>query len=158
MSDNRLLYAASLCAAASFAILVLRWQRNGSRLPYPPGPRGYPLIGSALDVPRDIPIWKAFISIAKKHGTCFILAGVRVQLKTFRLQETDVLYMRLFSTDFVVLNSSEAISDLLDKRSSVYSDRAGYLSSLPAFSLWLIYGWGLARGSDARAVRHLRRS
>ena len=89
---------------------------------------------------------------------CLALAGVRVQLKTLRLQETDVLYMRLFSTDFVVLTSSEAISDLLDKRSSVYSDRVGRLSTLPASSLWLIYGWGLAHDSNARAVRRPRRS
>ena len=82
MSDNRVLYTASLFAAASFAALVLRWQRNGDRLPYPPGPKGYPLIGSALDVPRDIPIWKAFISIAQKHSTCLTLAGICMQLKT----------------------------------------------------------------------------
>ena len=46
--------------------------------------------------------------------------------------------MKLFSTDFIVLNSSEAISDLLDKRSSVYSDRVGHLSTplVPA-DIWL---------------------
>ena len=81
MSDNRVGYAASLCTAALFAALVLRW-RNDSRLPYPPGPRGYPLIGSVLDIPRDTPIWKAFISIAQKHSTCLTPVGVHIQLKT----------------------------------------------------------------------------
>ena len=82
MSDNRVLCAVSLSAAAFFAALVLRWRRNDSRPPYPPGPMGYPLIGSALGIPRDTPIWKAFISIAQKYSTCLTLVGVRIQLKT----------------------------------------------------------------------------
>ena len=85
MSDNKVLYAASLCAGASFAALVLRWRRNGGRLPYPPGPKGYPLIGSALDIPRDTPIWKAFISMAQKHSTHLTIAGARIQLKILSL-------------------------------------------------------------------------
>jgi hypothetical protein len=67
-----MLYAASLCAAVSLA-LVLKWQRSGSRPPYPPGPRAYPLIGSVLAVPRDVPIWKGFMSIAKELGRCLTL-------------------------------------------------------------------------------------
>ena len=62
-------YAASLCAAASLALL-LKWQRSKSRPPHPPGPRVYPLIGSVLAVPRDVPIWKGFMSIAKQLGRC----------------------------------------------------------------------------------------
>ena len=37
--------------------------------------------------------------------------------------DSDVLYLNLLGADHVILNSSEAISDLLDKRSSIYSDR-----------------------------------
>jgi cytochrome P450 len=120
MSDNKVFYAASLCTAASFVALVLRWQRSRSRLPYPPGPKGYPLIGSAFDVPQDTPIWKTFISIAQNHNT-------------------DVLHVKMFSTDFIVLNSSEAISDLLEKRSSIYSDRP----RVPMRELMDVYSWNL---------------
>ena len=38
-------------------------------------------------------------------------------------QDTDVLYLKLFTTQFVILNSSEAIVDLTEKRSNIYSDR-----------------------------------
>ena len=62
----------------------------------------------------------------------------------------------MFSTDFIVLTSSEAISDLLEKRSSIYSDRVNYLFVPLAHSFLLMYGWKLAYGPDARAVCHLR--
>ena len=33
------------------------------------------------------------------------------------------MYLNMFGTDMVVLNSSEAIADLLDKKSAIYSDK-----------------------------------
>jgi hypothetical protein len=39
------------------------------------------------------------------------------------VKDTDILYLQLMGKDAVVLNSNEAISDLLDERSSIYSDR-----------------------------------
>ena len=74
MSNTTILYAASLCAAVSLA-LVLKWQRSGSRPPHPPGPRAYPLIGSILAVPHNVPIWKGFMSIARELSRCLTLAG-----------------------------------------------------------------------------------
>jgi len=74
MGDNTMLYAASICAAASLG-LVLRWKSNGNRPPYPPGPRGYPLIGSVLEIPRDVPVWKGFIVMAEKLSRCLTPAG-----------------------------------------------------------------------------------
>lgn len=37
--------------------------------------------------------------------------------------DSDVFHLNLLGADNVILNSSEAISDLLDKRSAIYSDR-----------------------------------
>ena len=37
--------------------------------------------------------------------------------------ETDIMYLNMLGTDIVVLNSSETIADLLDKRSAIYSDK-----------------------------------
>ena len=38
-------------------------------------------------------------------------------------EDSDVVYLRLVTKDFVILNSSQAISDLVEKRSDIYSDR-----------------------------------
>ena len=46
------------------------------------------------------------------------------------IQDTDVLYLRLLTKDVVVLSSTEAITDLTEKRSSIYSDRVSSLVKL----------------------------
>lgn len=38
-------------------------------------------------------------------------------------EDTDVLHLTVMTTDYVVLGSTNAISGLVGKRSSVYSDR-----------------------------------
>ena len=68
------------------------------------------------------------------------MVSARLLTKDTRLnilppQDTDVFYLKLFSKEFVVLNSSEAISDLLEKRSAIYSDRVSRLSNPLAPSL-----------------------
>jgi len=67
MINKEALLAASFCAAVSLAV-IWKWQQDGNKPPYPPGPKGYPLIGNILDVPQDIPVWQAFIPLAKKFS------------------------------------------------------------------------------------------
>lgn len=43
----------------------------------------------------------------------------------------------MFGTDLVALNSSEVIADLLDKRSTIYSDKVT--------AVCLVFGGGLTR-------------
>ena len=125
MSDSTLLYAASICAATCLA-LVLQSLYSGTKPPYPPGPTRYPFIGSVLEVPRDVPTFKSFVSIAEKLSGCST-STEGCQTKDVTISDTDVLYMKLFSKDLIVLNSSEAISNLLEKRSNIYSDRVSRL-------------------------------
>lgn len=98
-----------------------RGSPNRSTLPYPPGPKGLPLIGNMLDLPRDTPIWEGFAQIAETHRTSMVSTGEFTIMSP--CVETDVVHLNVFGTDIVVLNSSEAIADLLDKKSVTYSDR-----------------------------------
>ncbi|TBU23425.1 cytochrome P450 [Dichomitus squalens] len=80
---------------------LVRRSRRRSHLPLPPGPPTLPIIGSALHVPRDGPA--GFRDLSSQYG--------------------DVMHLDAFGQPIIVLGSHEAASDLLEKRSSNYSDR-----------------------------------
>ncbi|KAF5327252.1 hypothetical protein D9619_004581 [Psilocybe cf. subviscida] len=77
-------------------------RRNPSRLPLPPGPKGYPLIGSIFEIPTSKP-WLTYAQWAKVYGNIFSF---------------EVLGQRV-----IILNSLEVAQELLEKRSANYSDR-----------------------------------
>ena len=68
MNDKNSLYAASLLFATSLA-LIWKWKNGRARLPFPPGPKGLPLLGNVLDIPQDVSIWQALTSLAQKFST-----------------------------------------------------------------------------------------
>ncbi|KAK7035404.1 hypothetical protein VNI00_011935 [Paramarasmius palmivorus] len=69
----------------------------------PPGPRGLPVIGNALDVPLKHP-WKVYARWAKKYNS-------------------DILSLRIPGATLVILNKHSVILDLFSKRARLYSDR-----------------------------------
>ncbi|KAJ6626173.1 putative monooxygenase [Mycena sp. CBHHK59/15] len=88
-------------AAASFVYLLTRifLSKKGG---FPPGPRRWPVLGSALSVPRAYQ-WLTFSKWAKIYG--------------------NVIYLDVVGQPIIVLNSAKVAKDLLDQRSSIYSDR-----------------------------------
>ena len=55
------------------ALLVLynlyQRRKNPSRLPYPPGPPGYPIIGNLLDIPVSVQEpWKCYAALSHRYG------------------------------------------------------------------------------------------
>ena len=48
-------------------LLTFRDHRKRRGLPYPPGPRSFPVIGNLLDVPKLSP-WSAYAKMSKRHG------------------------------------------------------------------------------------------
>ncbi|ESK85428.1 cytochrome p450 [Moniliophthora roreri MCA 2997] len=68
----------------------------------PPGPKGYPIVGNLFQLDVDRP-WHSLLEWKKTYG--------------------DIVYIRLFNQDVIVLNSAKAAGDLLDRRAANYSDR-----------------------------------
>ncbi|KAH9059541.1 cytochrome P450 [Lactarius vividus] len=67
----------------------------------PPGPRGLPLLGNALQLCG--PQWLTFIKWNQQFG--------------------DIFYLNAMGQPIVVLNTQKAAADLLDHRAEIYSDR-----------------------------------
>ena len=49
--------------------------------------------------------------------------AAHVRKLIFGSSDSDVLYLNMLGIDQIILNSNEAIVDLLEKRSTIYSDR-----------------------------------
>ncbi|KAI0753673.1 cytochrome P450 [Fomes fomentarius] len=102
-----------------FCGLLLRKWLGRSSFKLPPGPSALPILGSVHHLTLEFQ-QKTFLAWSKTYG--------------------NVIYLRLFRTPTIVLNSLEGARDLLDKRSAKYSDRprmvyitelAGHDSTLP---------------------------
>ncbi|CAE6514152.1 unnamed protein product [Rhizoctonia solani] len=125
-----------LAASACGLLLVVLYQRRTDRasLPLPPGPQRWPLVGSLLSVPKDEKLPVIFSQWGKEYG--------------------DVCYARLPGQDIIILNSYEAVTELLDRRSAIYSSRP------PLIMAGQLVGWEqslgqLPYGEQMRKTRKL---
>ena len=113
-----LLLTVALLIAYSY---IQDWRRNPARLPYPPGPKGYPIIGNLFDIPNAF-IYKRFGEMSREIGTS---APSHCSSKADELSGvgSDLIHLQVFGFHLIVCNSKGVADDLLDKRSSIYSDR-----------------------------------
>lgn len=112
-----------LCLAGVGVYLIKQlFAKNHAR--YPPGPRGLPLVGNIQDIPHVKP-WLTFAEWGKKYG--------------------DISHINVLGKHIFVLNSLNIAVEMLDKKSSIYSDHPvvpmsgelmGYRQTLP----YLRYG------------------
>jgi hypothetical protein len=56
---------------AAFLAIHNFQRRRG--LPYPPGPRPFPLIGNLLDIPKEFS-WLSYTELLKKHGMSYFVS------------------------------------------------------------------------------------
>ncbi|KAG2139863.1 cytochrome P450 [Suillus bovinus] len=97
-----------LCLASAAAYMVKQLFGKKNPAPYPPGPPGWPLVGNIADIPHN-KAWLTFAKWGKKYG--------------------DILHVDVLGRHIIVLNSVKAAMELLDKKSSIYSDRPVFTMS-----------------------------
>ncbi|KAF6741055.1 cytochrome P450 [Ephemerocybe angulata] len=88
------------------SVLVASWKlcrRGAKRKRLPPGPPRTPFLGHLFRVPRELP-W------VKYHDMCRELGS-------------DVVALEVLGTTIIVLDSAEAVNELLERRSHIYSSR-----------------------------------
>ena len=118
-------YFYQILTASFFGCILLFRQLKKSRsgnpkgLPLPPGPKGYPLIGSLFDMPIDKP-WLVYDEWFKTYGKSLL---IRFRLKYLAFLIGDMIYFNVLGRHFLILGSFERTTDLFEKRSSNYSDR-----------------------------------
>ncbi|KAH6908270.1 cytochrome P450 98A3 [Coprinopsis sp. MPI-PUGE-AT-0042] len=97
-----------------------RRKRNPRRLPLPPGPKGVPILGNALQIAQG-KSWETYRDWAATFG--------------------DIVYLEAIGQPMLVLSSLKVINDLLEKRAGNFSDRA----STPALDMLKVeWAFGLA--------------
>ncbi|KZP11704.1 cytochrome P450 [Athelia psychrophila] len=96
-----------LLCATSLTLIALWFRRPKSYLPLPPGPRPIYALGNLRDFTSK-ELWVRSRQWAKDYGS--------------------IVYLHIFGQGIVFLNTPEAVSELLDKRGDIYSDRPQFVS------------------------------
>ncbi|KAF8823976.1 hypothetical protein HHX47_DHR9000405 [Lentinula edodes] len=134
---NEVLSTSGLVVVSTLvAMLFIRYYRirRSVQLPLPPGPKKLPLLGNSLDMPSAFH-WITFSKWAEQY-------------------DSDVLHLEIAGGNYIILNSYQAVTDLLEKRSSIYSSRPH------ATMLQDLFSWDrdvllMPYGEDFRAHRKL---
>ncbi|KAJ7806150.1 cytochrome P450 [Mycena olivaceomarginata] len=97
-----------------------------------PGPPGLPIVGNLFQVPRSHP-WITFAEWKRAYG--------------------DIILVKMFSRNLIIVNSTQIAIELFEKRSSVYSERPlRSMAQLCGFGKALLF---LPYGEMARKTRKL---
>ncbi|KAI0760097.1 cytochrome P450 [Fomes fomentarius] len=131
-ADSILLY--SMICGAFAGIIYYRARREPSSL-FPPGPRGLPLLGNLLQIPSpDAEPWHTYCAWSREYNS-------------------DIIHLRALGMHIVVLNSVYLVNELLEKRSSIYSDRP----ELVMFNELCGFRWLIGSLSSGDAWRERRK-
>ncbi|KAJ7122958.1 cytochrome P450 [Mycena epipterygia] len=93
------------CGIIALSALLLRLALGPKKKNLPPGPRGLPVLGNIFQLPQFQ--WLQFTKWKDQYGPLF--------------------YLNLAGQPVVVLNTHAVTADLLDRRSTIYSDRPRFV-------------------------------
>ncbi|KAI0267115.1 cytochrome P450 [Gloeopeniophorella convolvens] len=89
---------------AALLVIVLLWKLSKKRpaLPLPPGPKGWPVIGNLLDLPRENAA-ETFTKWGEQYGP--------------------MVYVEAAGQPILILNEAASVNEILERKGAAYSDR-----------------------------------
>ncbi|EAU83268.1 cytochrome P450 [Coprinopsis cinerea okayama7 len=97
-----LLYHLLVSAFCFSVALVSAWKLRSKRKRSPPGPPGYPLVGSLFSIPKE-KSWSIHDTWLKEYG--------------------DLVYYEVLGQPVLLVGSAKRVKDLFDKKNAIYSSR-----------------------------------
>lgn len=108
--------------AAWAAYVSLRLLTKQRRVKTPPGPFGWPIVGNIFDLPKGDADWVDYRNMCDKCGLFARFHDLISFIELF-LIDSDIVYLNVLGQPMVILNTLEVITELLEKRSAIYSSR-----------------------------------
>ncbi|TFY72458.1 hypothetical protein EVG20_g545 [Dentipellis fragilis] len=118
---------------ALLGVYLLRRYLTAKPGTLPPGPKPLPLIGNLLDMPKQYE-HETFAEWGKKYG--------------------GIVSINVLGQSIIILNSTQAVTDMLDKKSAIYSDRPNLVMGSELVGLKNLLGMS-AYGDQFREYRRM---
>jgi hypothetical protein len=110
----------ALLVCLAIIVLAARYAKSPWRR-VPLGPRGIPLLGNALEL-RD-KAWLLGRDCKNAYRVFPLVLGPGNPISYRDYTPGDMLYLNAFGQPVVVINSLKVVTELLDRRANIYSDR-----------------------------------
>jgi cytochrome P450 len=107
-------------AAGLAAVLFLRKLLSNRGRRYPPGPKGWSVIGNLLDMPKSHS-WRVFSEMGDTYG--MFMLYVRREMTDATYFQGDLIYLNVLGSPILVINSYETAIEMLDRKGLIYSNR-----------------------------------
>jgi hypothetical protein len=96
-------------AVSVLALVSLAYIRSRRSLPLPPGPKGWPLIGSLLEMPTAQP-WKVYQQWGERYGMGFLMGFLPCLSFPSDAHLGGILSFTVLGQRFVVVNDRKLMS------------------------------------------------